>query len=1056
MKFAKYDHKETEEQVLDFWKNHKIIDKVREKNKEGKKFYFLDGPPYTSGKFHLAHAWNYALKDMILRYRRSQGDNIWDRNGFDMHGLPTAHKVMAKYDLETKEDIEKFGLDKFINECIKFSTDMSKIMTQDLVRIGTTFDLSNPYMPIKNEFIEGEWQLIKKAHENKMLYYGEKVLTWCQNCETALAKHECEYETVTDNSIFVRFPIKGKDNEYIIIWTTTPWTIPFNLAVMVNPKLDYVKVKVVDPNNENDVQVWYLAKALAGVVVSAVAGKKMEVLDEFKGDKLEGMEYTHPFENEIGKYAELKKDHPKVHSVILSEDFVDTTAGSGVVHSAPGCGPEDQEACKPYDIPPFNCLSEDGYFPEEMGKFTGLRAKRDDDKFMQALKDVGALIETTEVEHEYPHCWRCHKPVIFRITYQWFFKVEDIKEEILKGNKDIRWVSDAALHSYESWIKNLKDNSVSRQRYWGTPLPIWECSNESCEEIKVIGDRDELKANGGTIPDNLHRPWIDSVELDCDKCQSKMKRVTDIIDVWVDAGAASWNSLNNDPNLIAEWFPADAILEAKEQTRLWFSMLNICSYLRFGKNSFKNVYVHGMLNDLEGKKMSKSIGNIVSPYELIDKHGVDVLRYYMCQNNAGQEINFSWDECVTKARYLHILWNVHKLLISLAKSNNVNPFDLDDNLMFDLMDREERYIISKLHSTIKKCKELFDSYQLDETIVPLEELYLELSRTYIQLVREKSALGSREDKELVAYTIGKVLLDQMKMFNIISPFITEAIYQNLHEEFNLKEQSIMHYSWPKCDECKIDNALEQDIEYFKLISQAALNAREKAQLGVRWPVKELVVVSKIDDIVTASEKLRDLLKKHLNVKDISVLASLPGVKTKLELDRAKIGALYGAKSPNILTKFAEQDVETVLSGLDQENFFDLDIDGEKIKLTRDMVVVEREVPATYKEAEFKGAQVYISTERNEELDAEGFSREVMRKVQDLRRKTGLEKTDSIVLHLQCSGEMKNYLDKHLGEIKEKVGAEKLEVSELEAAKKHEHKSDFKIKGKFFVASFDKV
>ncbi|MBT3297961.1 isoleucine--tRNA ligase [archaeon] len=1075
MRFETYHHQKTEEDIIAYWKKNKIIEKLREKNKSGKKFYFLDGPPYTSGKFHLAHAWNYALKDMVLRYQRSKGRNVWDRNGFDMHGLPTAHKVMAKHKLETKEDIESFGLDKFINECIKFSTDMAKIMTEDLVRIGTTFDLSNPYMPIKSEFMEGEWQLIKTAYEKDRLYYGEKVLTWCQNCETALAKHECEYETVTDKSIFVKFKLNSKkgtnskedcqNNEHVIVWTTTPWTIPYNLGVMVNPKLDYLKVKVWDESKEgkkSNEEIWYLSKALAGIVCGAVANKKMKVLEEFKGDHMEGWGYTHPFNNFISKYAELKKDHPNVHTVILNEQYVDTTAGSGLVHTAPGCGPEDQEACKPYNIPPFNNLQENGYFPVSMGKFSGLRAKVDDPKFTEALKDEGALIEITDVEHEYPHCWRCHKPVVFRITYQWFFKIEDIKQKIIEENSEVLWVPETALNSYESWVGNLKDNSISRQRFWGTPLPIWKCGNKDCKEIKVIGSREDIKSNGAKVPENLHIPWIDDVKFDCPKCKSKksMLRVPDIIDVWVDAGTASWNCLDNDPKLIEEWFPADAILEAKEQTRLWFSMLSICSYLRFDKKSFKNVYVYGMLNDIAGKKMSKSIGNIISPYELIDKHGVDVLRYYMCQNNAGQDINFSWDECKTKARQVQILWNLHKLLINLSKENELNPFKLDEKLMNNLMSLEEKYIVSKLNSTLKTVDKLFETYELDSTIQPLEELYLELSRTYVQLVREKSSIGSKEDKELCAYTIAKVLLDFLKVFSIISPFITEAIYLNIKEEFGLKEESLSHFSFPKFDENKIDLELEQNIEGFKRLSQAALNAREKARLGVRWPIKELVVVSKKDNMIKSAEMLRNLLKKHINAKEISVLESLPGVKVSVKPEASMIGKSFGAKSPNIMKVVNSTSAEDIVNSLGKDGYFNIEIEieskKEEIRLTQDMLVVEREVPELYIESETKGALVYLNTERSEELEAEGFAREVMRKVQTLRKNAGLEKTDSIILHLKCSEAMKKSLDPFEKDISEKVGAEKLVIAFTDAAKKHGFKEDFKVKKEEFTASFDKV
>jgi isoleucyl-tRNA synthetase len=1065
MKFQNYTATEVEPQIVKYWAVNETVEKLRKKYEKGPKFYFLDGPPYTSGKFHLGHAWNYALKDIMVRYRRAQGCNIWDRNGFDMHGLPTEHKAMDKFGLKTKEDILKFGLDKFITECQQFCQEKAQAMTQDLIRWGITLDLSNPYLPIKPEFIEGEWQLIKKAHEQERLYYGEKVMTWCQYCETAIAKHECEYQNVNEDSIFVKFQVKGKKNEYLIVWTTTPWTIPFNLAVMVNPELDYVKAEVKErgvagkevkekgAKGNSAKEVWYLAKALAGAVVQAVAEKQLKVLEEFKGTKLEGLEYIHPFEKHISKFAELKQKHKKIHTVILNEHYVDTSAGTGLVHCAPGCGPEDQEACVPYKIPPFNLLDEKGYFKEEMDKFKGWRAKVDDAKFTQALKDEHAIISVTKVEHEYPHCWRCHKPVVFRLTNQWFFKIEDLREKILKGNKKVHWVPEISNNSYEAWVKNLKDNSISRQRYWGTPLPIWTCTK--CKEIKVIGSRAELEKNGGIIPENLHIPWIDKVELNC-KCGQKMQRVPDVIDVWVDAGTTSWNCLNNDAKLIKEWYPADGILEAKEQTRLWFSMLSICSYIFFGKNAFKNVYAHGMLNDIDGKKMSKSLGNITSPYELIDKHGVDVLRYYMCQNNAGIDINFSWDECTTKARYLQILWNVHKLLINLAKENKANPFLSKKEIMYNLMSSEEKYIISKMNSTIKKVTELFEMYKFDETIKPMEELYLELSRTYIQMVRDKSSLGEDQEKEVCMFTIATVLFKLLKMFNVICPFITETIYLNLKEEFNLSEESISHYSWPKCEENKIDEKLELEMGTVMEVLQAALSARERAKLGLKWPVKEVVIVTTKKETIAAVEKLSEIIKKQTNAKSVRIVAQLPGLKIKMRSDGRKIGPAFAELSGQVIAKLTIDSPETILGHLEKEGVHRFELEGREIKVTRDMLQFEHEVPAPFFESAFSGGYAYVNSERTPELESEGYSREVMRNIQLLRKEAGMEKLDRINLILRCSAEMVKRLKPFALNIEEKVGAEKMELVSGNLVKSLPHKGEFKVKEEQFEAWMEKV
>lgn len=1047
MKFLEYNPQKVEQEILQFWKEHDTVGTLRQRNKKGKKFYFLDGPPYTSGKFHLGHAWNYALKDIMLRYKRMHGLNVWDRNGFDVHGLPTEHKVMDKFNLKTKEDIQKFGLDKFMQECEKFCLEMAEVMTKDLQRMGVTVNTSNPYMALKPEFMEGEWSLIKKAWEKKRLYYGEKVLTWCQYCETAVAKHECEYKKIKDVSIYVKLLLKKKTDEFLLIWTTTPWTIPFNLAVMAGPDIDYVKVQVGKER-------WILAKELVETVIPFITAEKPKIVEEFKGKKMEGWEYYHPFERVIPAYAELKKKHANVHTVILSKEFVDTSSGTGLVHAAPGCGPEDQEACKPYKIPPFNPLGENGFFPSSMGPFGGLRAKVSDPEFIQALEKSNVLLKKAKVEHEYPHCWRCKNPVVFRITHQWFFKVEDLRQKMLKGNQKVHWTPDTAKHAYESWIANLKDNSISRQRYWGTPLPIWRCSG--CKEVKVIGSRKELKKEAKEIPENLHLPWIDLVKIKCSKCKSVMARVPDVIDVWVDAGTASWNCLDNDPKKMQEWFPAAFISEAKEQTRLWFSMLSIVSYLYLDVNSFKNVYVYGMLYDIDGQKMSKSLGNVISPYELIDKYSVDVMRSYMCQTNAGEDINFSWEECKAKTRSLMVLWNTHKFLINLSKETNLNPFALKPAAVEKMFAVEEKYILSRLHSTAQKVTDLMEAYRLDEVISPLEELFLELSRTYIQMVRDKSTMGEEEEKEACIYTIARVLLETMKMYSIITPFICEAMYQNLKEEFALREESISHYSWPKAETKRINLQIEEHMKRALEIIQAGLHAREKARLGVRWPVKEIFVFSESKEMSKVLENYQNIILAQLNVKNIALAEHLKDISVKIKPDYSKIGPRYGNLSPQIITKLTLDSPQTILTHLQKEGKYIFTIEGKKVEITKEMLFIEREAAPNFQLSELKDGYVLVNVERNEELEAEGFAREVVRNVQDLRKKAGLQKTDDIVLALKSNAVMKKMLTPLKKEIQAKVGAKSFDVINTEPTRKYKHTGTFKVKEEEFVAFFDKL
>src|SRR3989344_1269597 len=621
-----FDFKQIEKDVLKFWEKEKIYEKLKKRNSKGKKFYFLQGPPYTSGKIHIGQAWNSSLKDMILRYKRMKGFDVWDRGGYDMHGLPTENEVQKKLKLKNKEDIEKYGVDKFVKECINFSNEHADYMSRDLWNIGVWLDYKNAYKPIEKEFISGEWAFFKKAWEQKRLYKGNKVMHWDSETETSLAKHELEYENVKDTSVFLKFKRRGK-NEYFLIWTTTPWTIPYNLAIMVNPELDYLRIKV-------DEEVWIIAKALASIFVTSLLGKKYKVLEEFKGDKLEGLEYEHFFEKEMsGKYGELKKVWKNVHSIILSKEYVDTSAGTGLVHCAPGCGPEDYEVGKKYGIGAFNNLNERGEF-EDKGKFKGWKAKEDDNKFIKEFEDKGVLIVKNEIEHEYPHSWRSHKPVVFRTTEQWFLKTEDLSKELIKLNENVNWVPESSGVNYERWAENLKDNGVTRQRFWGCPVPIW-VNEKDKEDIIVMGSVEELeKLTKKKFDDmSIHRPWIDKIIIE--KQGKKYKRIEDVADVWIDSGTASWNCLYNDPKFIKEWFPADLVLEATEQTRLWFSLLQICSAVMFDKSCYKNVYTTGMIIDYQGMKMSKSLGNIISPYQVIEKYSADILRYYICGVSAG-------------------------------------------------------------------------------------------------------------------------------------------------------------------------------------------------------------------------------------------------------------------------------------------------------------------------------------------------------------------------------------------------------------------------------------
>ncbi|MDP1695958.1 MAG: isoleucine--tRNA ligase [archaeon] len=853
------DFKKVEQDMLEFWKENKIYEKSKKKNSKGKKFYFLDGPPFTSGRLHIGHAWNNSMKDIAMRFFRLNGYNVWDRAGYDMHGLPTENKVQKELNLADKQAIEKYGLDKFAKKCYEFSYNNALQMNEDLKRLGIWMDFDNAYMPIKNEFMGAEWLLIKEAFNQKRLYKGTKVMQWCGNCETSLAKHELEYENVKENSIFLKFKVKGKKDEFIIIWTTTPWTIPFNLAVMVNPDIDYVKAEVETGKGK---EKWIVAKALAGIFITGLLEFKFKILDEFKGKNIEGLEYEHPLHNQLKKiYDEEKKKSKKVHTIILSKDYVDTSAGSGLVHCAPGCGPEDYEVAKQYGIDALNTLDEKGVF-QDMGEFNGMIAKRDDKKFVEALKKAGSLVAETKIEHEYAHCWRCHNPVIFRTTEQWFMKTEDLIKKILDYNKKINWVPKSVQNSYEAWISNLKDNGITRQRYWGTPVPLWKCE---CGEIEVIGGIDELKKKAiNNIPIDLHKPWIDKVLLKCPKCKKEMHRIPDVLDVWLDSGTVSWNCLNypQDKKNFEKFFPADLIIEASEQARLWFSMLQICSTIVLKKSCYDGVYGHGMILDFQGTKMSKSLGNIISPYEVIDKYSSEILRYYICETKAGENINFNWEDVKQKQRNLIVLMNTANYLAQLENKK--------DNKKLEI---EEKYLFSKLNSSMQKITKLFENYSFDKTITEIENLFLDISRVYIKMTRDKSS----ENSSLVFSALKEAYVKTIQMFSTICPLLSEYIWQQLRKDGIVKEESVHLCEWPKADAKKIDIKLEEEFEKAMKAIEAGMAARDAAKIGLRWPLAS----AKIRGYLTSNKELKEIIGKQLNVKEIFLEK---GKELKVELD----------------------------------------------------------------------------------------------------------------------------------------------------------------------------
>ncbi len=967
-----------EEEILKYWEENKIYKKWVERLKNRPKFYYLDGPPYANGQIHLGHAWGKALRDMVMRFKRKKGFDVYDRPGFDMHGLPIEKKVEQKLNLEDKTEIgKKVSVEEFIKECKEFSLEMAKKMIEDFKRLGVFMNWENPYYSITNEFIANAWFGLKKAYEKGLIYEGETVNYYCEHCVTVLAKHELEYKEREDPSIFIRMKVDendkkakelGLENSYFLVWTTTPWTLPFNLGIMVNPNEEYVLVKVEREGKEEE---YIIAKKLLGIILGVINAKLIEKIKEFKGKDLEGVSYKPLFNYEI--YKKIKEESPNAFTVWLA-DFVSMDSGTGLVHGAPGCGPEDFEIGKKYGVKPFNLLDDRGFFGKEFPDFQGLRAKVDDNKIIEILKEKGILVFETTIAHQYAHCWRCKNPIIFKTTKQWFIKVSSLKDKLLEFNKEkVNWVPKSGKNAFNSWLNNLQDWVISRQRYWGIPIPIWKCEKCGYWELLSLEDfklRGQIKLNN--IKD-YHIPYIDKIKFVCPKCEGEMKRVNDILDVWLDSGTTSWNALdyphNKKDELLKKYYPIDFIVEGKDQIRGWFNTLASMGMIVFDEIPYRNVYMHGFINDAYGRKMSKSLGNVISPYEVIDQFGADAFRYYAIGGTApGEDLNYNHEDIKVKFRNLNILRNTAKYLREHLNLFGINPKEIKLNK--EELTIKEKYILHILNSRLKEATELMEKYELNRVPWVLEEIFLELSKFYIKTIREE--LANKERVETIMKVIYEVLFKAINAFSIITPFTAEEIYLNTFKEFE-KEESINFFEWPEVEEEFINEKVEELIKRTEKIIEKVLSLREKEKINVRWPLKRLIIE---DKEIVENKELVKLIKEMVNVKEI------------------------------------------VEEGKEEEHIWD--------------------------EVEYKGEKIRIGlhTKIDEELFREGFTREIIRRVQMMRKELGLTKDKEIEVFIEVDKELENKID--LEEIKQKTNAKKVLINELANIELDKEK-EFKIK-----------
>ncbi|WP_305556733.1 isoleucine--tRNA ligase [Methanobrevibacter sp. V74] len=1042
-----YDHDKIEKKVQKFWKEEETFAKVNELREKGPRYSFLDGPPYCSGKIHLGTAWNKIIKDSYLRFKSMNGFNLRRQAGWDMHGLPIENKVEHLMNIQSKQEIEEIGIDKFVDKCREFAIENKIAMEKEFDQVGVWMDWNNPYMTLDPKYMESSWWMLKRANEQDLLVNNQRVISWCPHCGTALAAAEIEYEEKVDPSIYIKFPVSGEENTYFLVWTTTPWTLPANLAICANPEFDYVYVL-------KDGETYILAENL----MEDILGKQVkihrtkipaenddedqiieekevmyEIVKTVKGEDLLGMGYDYILADEVPKQMEFDSEIEKVHTILLG-DHVELGEGTGLVHTAPGHGPDDFEIGKANGLPIFCPVGEDGCFNSEAGKYACKFTKDENNQIIKDLEDKNLMYRCESIEHRYGVCWRCKSPIIYRATKQWFLKVTDIKQKMLDEIEKVEWVPKwAGEGRFHDWVDNARDWTISRQRYWGIPIPIWECPD--CGELKVIGSLDELKKESLTeinVSDAelIHRPYVDEVEVKCDCCNHPIKRIPDVLDVWIDSGVAGWASLYypKENDKFKDWFPYDFITEGHDQTRGWFYSQLGTGVISMGQSPYKKVLMHGFVLDEHGNKMSKSLGNVVSPEEVIEKYGADVLRFYLLwASKPWDDLKFVWEELLNINKMFNILWNVYVFSTTYMSLDNFNPIGLGEDDM--ILRAEDKWIISKANSLIKEVGEDLEDLFFHKATRKINNFILEdLSRWYVRLIRGRTWVESDNPDKLGAYySLYTALVKLIEVLCPIAPHVSEEIYENLVTSLNPEAPESIHMLDWEYEGDAIDKELEAKMDVAREVIEASIKARDMAQYKLRWPVSDITVVSQDENVLNAVEELKDIIKDQSNAKEV--------------LRASEFEKLSFIAKPNlkILGPKLKGDMGKVVKGLKTADGnqikAELETNGsvviEGIELSSKEVLFDSELPDDFVSSEFEGGNVFVNTNVTLEIRQEAMARELIRRVQDMRKDLDLDVESNIHVDVETSSEFKDLIVPQSEVISHEVRAKSLIITDTE-------------------------
>ncbi|MCQ2972577.1 MAG: isoleucine--tRNA ligase, partial [archaeon] len=1001
-----YNHENIEKKVQKFWKDEDVFAKVNKLRANGPQYSFLDGPPYCSGKIHLGTTWNKIIKDTYLRYKSMNGFSLRRQAGWDMHGLPIENKVEHLMNIKSKQEIEEeIGIATFVDKCKEFAIENKDLMTQQFEDLGVWMDWENPYMTLDPKYMESSWWTLKRANEKDLLVNDKRVISWCPHCETALAAAEIDYEEKEDPSIYVKFPVTNKildtdADEYFLVWTTTPWTLPSNLAICANPEFDYAFVL-------KDGEILILAENLLETVLGPAsivhktkipaenedeedqileeAEEIYEVLKVIKGEELLSLSYDYPLTEEIPKQVEFDAIE-KVHT-ILPGDYVELGEGSGFVHTAPGHGPDDFEIGQQFDLPIFCPVDEGGNFTEDAGKYAEGFVKDLNNQIINDLIEKGLMYNNETIEHRYGVCWRCKTPIIYLATKQWFLKVTEIKQQILDELDNVEWVPNwAGEGRFRDWVDNAKDWTISRQRYWGIPIPIWECPD--CGEIKVIGSVEELKANALneiTAEDSelVHRPYVDEITMKCDKCGAITNRIPDVLDVWIDSGVGGWASLYHpqEDNGFDDWFPYDFICEGHDQTRGWFYSQLGTGVISLDKSPYKKVLMHGFVLDNEGKKMSKSLGNVVSPEEVIEKYGADILRFYLLwASKPWDDLKFVWDELNNINKMFNILWNVYVFSTTYMVLDEFDPAKCNENTM--ILRDEAKWIISKANSLIKEVGEDLEKLFFHKATRKINDFILDdLSRWYVRLIRGRTWVESDDPDKLGAYY--SLYTAIVKLIHALAPFaphISEEIYENFVLGVNSDANQSIHLNDWEYDENAIDEELEAKMDIVRDVIDASIRARDVARYKLRWPVSDITIVSQDDDVSGAIADLESIIKDQSNTKAVIAAKEFENLSFIAKPNLKTLGPKLKGDMRLVKGYLESADGNEIKGQLDSEGQIVIEVDGKSFELSQDDILFDTELPEDFVSSEFAQGNVFVNTNITTEILQEAMARELIRRV----------------------------------------------------------------------------